>query len=175
MTFLKSLAMRMRRNRVFRASRSALSVIFLQEIDFNVRTEGKDMSDIATRLREERKRLGLSQREMGCMGGVAANAQGKYESGERVPKADYLAAVANVGVDILYVLTDRRAVAVEVDSQSGLAGLPAVASELMLGEVQQAVRQLVNTIEELSNAFEPPKSAQGSTGQTVPLVGSPGR
>lgn len=74
------------------------------------------MSDIGSRLRQERKRLGLSQREIGQLGGVAANAQGKYESGERVPKADYLAALANCGLDVLYVLTARRASTVAIDN-----------------------------------------------------------
>ncbi|MFJ5296063.1 helix-turn-helix transcriptional regulator [Pseudomonas sp. RC10] len=63
------------------------------------------MSGIGARLREERERLGLSQRAFGEIGGVEPNAQGKYENGDRTPKADYLAAVAAKGVDVLYVLT----------------------------------------------------------------------
>ena len=66
------------------------------------------MSGIGARLREERERLGLSQRVFGEIGGVEPNAQGKYESGDRTPKADYLAAVASKGVDVLYVLTGSR-------------------------------------------------------------------
>ncbi len=50
----------------------------------------------------------LTQRAFGEIGGVEPNAQGKYESGERWPKADYLAAVAQKGVDVLYVLTGER-------------------------------------------------------------------
>ncbi|MFN6433594.1 hypothetical protein, partial [Eubacterium callanderi] len=57
------------------------------------------------RLRSERERLRLSQRAFGQLGGVEANAEGKYESGKRMPKADYLAAITNHGVDILFVLT----------------------------------------------------------------------
>ncbi len=66
------------------------------------------MSGIGPRLREEREHLSLTQKEFGALGGVAANAQGKYESGERTPKADYLAAVARHGVDVRYVLTGER-------------------------------------------------------------------
>lgn len=112
------------------------------------------MNEIGTRLRQERKRLGLSQREMGLLGGVAPNAQGKYESGERVPKADYLAALAQAGVDVLYVLTSRRAARLPVDNAlpkvEGVAANP----ELLLMEVQHAVRHFVSTIEELSNTYE---------------------
>jgi len=63
------------------------------------------MSGFGPRLREERERLGLTQRVFGDVGGVEPNAQGKYESGERTPRMDYLAAVAARGVDALYVLT----------------------------------------------------------------------
>ncbi|MFK8331458.1 helix-turn-helix domain-containing protein [Pseudomonas sp. BJa5] len=66
------------------------------------------MNGIGSRLREERERLGLTQRVFGDIGGVEPNAQGKYESGERTPKADYLAAVAARGVDALYVLSGER-------------------------------------------------------------------
>lgn len=66
------------------------------------------MSGIGDRLREERERLRLSQGAFGEIGGVKANAQGKYESGERYPGADYLAAVAEAGVDVLYVVTGER-------------------------------------------------------------------
>lgn len=66
------------------------------------------MNGIGPRLREERERLGLTQRVFGDIGGVEPNAQGKYESGERTPKADYMAAVAARGVDALYVLSGTR-------------------------------------------------------------------
>ena len=66
------------------------------------------MNGFGPRLREERERLGMTQRVFGDIGGVEPNAQGKYESGERTPRADYLAALANRGVDALYVLSGER-------------------------------------------------------------------
>ncbi|MFV3288321.1 helix-turn-helix domain-containing protein [Pseudomonas sp. NY11955] len=66
------------------------------------------MSGIGPRLREERERLGMTQRVFGDIGGVEPNAQGKYESGERTPRVDYLAALAARGVDALYVLSGLR-------------------------------------------------------------------
>jgi transcriptional regulator with XRE-family HTH domain len=66
------------------------------------------MDGIGDRLREERERMRLSQAAFGEVGGVKANAQGKYESGERYPGADYLSAVAASGVDVLYVVTGER-------------------------------------------------------------------
>jgi transcriptional regulator with XRE-family HTH domain len=66
------------------------------------------MKDLGSRLKEERKSLGMSQQEFGAIGGVEANAQGKYESGERIPRSDYLAALGKKGVDVLYVLSGKR-------------------------------------------------------------------
>lgn len=65
--------------------------------------------NIGTRLREERKRLGMDQPTFGGIGGVKALAQHTYESGKRSPDAAYLERVAAAGVDVLYVLTGVRA------------------------------------------------------------------
>ncbi len=66
------------------------------------------MSGLGERLREERKRLGLSQADFGALGGVKANAQGKYEADERSPDAEYLTGLSAAGVDVLYLLTGQR-------------------------------------------------------------------
>lgn len=84
------------------------------------------MNGIGMRLREERERLGMTQRVFGDIGGVEPNAQGKYESGERTPRLDYLAALATRGVDALYVLSGLRTPAAHEGlntDESGLLGL----------------------------------------------------
>ncbi|MFY1663702.1 helix-turn-helix domain-containing protein [Pseudomonas sp. Pseu.R1] len=63
------------------------------------------MNSIGKRLRQERKRLKLTQSALGAIGGVEANAQGHYESGQRLPRADYLFRIAAAGVDISRVIT----------------------------------------------------------------------
>ncbi|MDB6052309.1 MAG: DNA-binding protein [Pseudomonas sp.] len=108
------------------------------------------MSEMGTRLRQERKRLGFSQRETGFLGGVAANAQGKYESGERVPKADYLAALASEGADVLYVLTGQRSGSIALDNPLRHADEP----DAVISEVKHAVRHLLLRIEELSGNLD---------------------
>lgn len=60
------------------------------------------------RLKEERVRMKYTQLRFAAIGGVLANAQSKYERGERSPSALYLAQLAQVGVDVLYVLTGQR-------------------------------------------------------------------
>lgn len=66
------------------------------------------MSSIGMRLREERSRLGLSQTEMGDLANITKNTQMLYESEKRIPKADYLASLAAIGVDVQYVVTGGR-------------------------------------------------------------------
>ncbi|ROQ62192.1 transcriptional regulator with XRE-family HTH domain [Pseudomonas protegens] len=69
------------------------------------------MLNIGERLKEERARLGFNQAEFAAFAGVAKTSQFNYEKGERSPDAAYLAAIAEKGVDVLYVVTgDRRPV-----------------------------------------------------------------
>jgi transcriptional regulator with XRE-family HTH domain len=77
---------------------------------------------IAERLREERKRLGLTQERFGAAGGVGKLAQLNYEKGERSPDAAYLSAIAVVGVDVSYVLTGERAETAMTSDEAALLG-----------------------------------------------------
>ena len=67
------------------------------------------MSTVGERLREERKRLGLSQTAFAKAVGVHLNTQSRYEKGDREPDTAYLEAAGNVGVDATYVLTGWQA------------------------------------------------------------------
>lgn len=66
------------------------------------------MPNFETRLKEERKRLGLKGGQLAQLGGVSAVSQSCYEKGKQLPGAAYLAAIAAVGVDVQYVLTGQR-------------------------------------------------------------------
>ena len=61
-----------------------------------------------SRLSEERKRIGLNQKDFSATAGVTKTSQVNYESGERSPNVDYLQAIATTGVDIQYILTGNR-------------------------------------------------------------------
>lgn len=63
---------------------------------------------IGDRLKEERSRLGLSQTDLAAVGGVGKTTQINYEKGSGSPDARYLAAAADRGVDVLYVVTGVR-------------------------------------------------------------------
>ena len=66
------------------------------------------MPEICDRLREVREALGLSQQALAERCGITARSQRNYESGERLPDAGYLAAIAAAGADVLYILTGQR-------------------------------------------------------------------
>lgn len=75
------------------------------------------------RLKEERKRLGLKQGELADRAGTTNVAQSRYESGDRSPDWGYLSAVAQAGVDVLYVLTGQHStMALATDEHVLLAG-----------------------------------------------------
>ena len=104
---------------------------------------------IGSRLRKERERLGLSQKIFGEIGGVEANAQGKYENGDRAPKANYLSRVAERGVDVLYVLTGTRTPTL-VDNLTQLEEKVLVNYRVLQKEDQDAIRRLTTTLADLS-------------------------
>lgn len=57
------------------------------------------------RLLAERERMGLSQQQLADACGITIRSQRNYEKGERAPDSDYLSAFAEVGGDVLFVLT----------------------------------------------------------------------
>ncbi len=61
------------------------------------------------RLREERERLGKSQRGFAELVGVSKNTQLAYEGGGSPITLDYLSRSADHGVDVVYVATGTRA------------------------------------------------------------------
>ncbi|MBF0309482.1 MAG: helix-turn-helix transcriptional regulator [Magnetococcales bacterium] len=92
-----------------------------------------EMSDIGDRLKEERIRLGLTQADLGVRCGVSRDAQTSYESGRRDMGTGYLAAIAEVGADVSYILTGvRSAKRGSVASEDSLGEFPEIDAEYVL-------------------------------------------
>ena len=66
------------------------------------------MNTYGKRLQQERMRLGLTQQQLAQAGGVGRHAQSLYERDIILPRANYLAAITLVGIDVLFVLTGRH-------------------------------------------------------------------
>ena len=60
------------------------------------------------RLKEERRRLGLTQAEFAALVGTDMPKQSLYERDQRQLRAAYLARLEPAGVDVLYVVTGQR-------------------------------------------------------------------
>lgn len=60
------------------------------------------------RLRQERSRLGLSQKDFAALFGKKNMAVMRYEKGERVMGQDDLEALHTAGVDVYYLITGER-------------------------------------------------------------------
>lgn len=71
---------------------------------------------IGKRLREVREGMGLSQSEFAGIAeragvpGATRQSQARYEKGEQMPGAAYLAAIAGAGADVFYILTGQTIV-----------------------------------------------------------------
>ena len=76
------------------------------------------MCNIFERLQAERKKMQLNQEQMAKLGGVSKRSYCHYEAGERVPDANFLAAIASAGADVGYILTGNRAGAVQSQGQT---------------------------------------------------------
>lgn len=72
------------------------------------------------RLKQERKRLGMTQPDFAQIGKVEKNTQINYEQDKRFPTADYLLAVANIGVDTQFVLHGTPSVDLLTDDEKEL-------------------------------------------------------
>ncbi|MEY1594098.1 helix-turn-helix domain-containing protein [Burkholderia sp. Bmkn7] len=70
-------------------------------------TENPRLDNFALRLKQERRRLRMTQDELGNSGGVRKQAQSNYEKGLRYPDANYLVGIAEAGVDVQYLLTGQ--------------------------------------------------------------------
>ncbi|MCC4613279.1 helix-turn-helix domain-containing protein [Xanthomonas campestris pv. esculenti] len=64
---------------------------------------------VGKRLKDERKRLGLTQEEMAVQLGLTRYAQLNFEKDINLPGGAYLLAAVDRGVDVMYVLTGHRA------------------------------------------------------------------
>ena len=116
------------------------------------------MKDLGSRLKEERKRLGLSQQDFGSIGGVEANAQGKYESGERIPRSDYLAALGKKGIDVMYVLSGERT-PIATDSLNDAERAVITHYRALSEDDREAISQLATSLSECATEFSHTRSA----------------
>lgn len=100
---------------------------------------------LGSRLREERLRLGLSQTAFAVLAGVAVNAQSLYEKDKRIPKSNYIEAVARAGVDIHYLLLNER-VPPNPHGMSDDECLAIKSYRRMDNASQQAIQQLLRSL-----------------------------
>lgn len=63
---------------------------------------------IAERLKEDRKRLKLSQSDFGALGGAGKTTVIAWERGDATPNAAFLEAAASAGADVRYIVTGYR-------------------------------------------------------------------
>ena len=65
-------------------------------------------SNITQRLREERKRMGASQKEFARLAGVSLSTMKRFDAGVGLPNAAHIAGWTEAGLDCIYLLTGER-------------------------------------------------------------------
>lgn len=78
------------------------------------------MEDFKTRLKGERKRLGLNQEKFAQLGGVTRDTQLNYENGSRKPDSDYLQRLSDAGIDVLFLFTGKLSTGSLADDEEEL-------------------------------------------------------
>lgn len=102
------------------------------------------------RLKEERKRLGYKQAEFAARVGTDVPKQSLYENNRRGLRAPYLSRIAEVGVDVLYVLTGRRSEAcLDEAATAFLAGYLNLPPEF-----QQVLERLMADLDKLTEGAD---------------------
>jgi transcriptional regulator with XRE-family HTH domain len=97
------------------------------------------------RLAEERMRLGLKQAEFVKLVGTDVAKQSLYENDKRELRADYLARLAEAGIDVLYILTGRRS----ASGRLGEGATDLLTAHLALPpDMQQALEALARALRE---------------------------
>jgi transcriptional regulator with XRE-family HTH domain len=67
------------------------------------------IAGVSARLKEARRKLGLSQADMADLGQVSRSTQLSYETGQTAPTTDYLQVIQDGGADIPLVLYGQAA------------------------------------------------------------------
>jgi transcriptional regulator with XRE-family HTH domain len=94
------------------------------------RGQSKDLK-LGARIKAERKRFGMSQTAFAALGGSVKTAQFNWEKDISAPHASTLAAWAEAGVDVLYILTGSRTVRTGSRTADRLARLALTIVELV--------------------------------------------
>jgi transcriptional regulator with XRE-family HTH domain len=98
------------------------------------------MTTVGFRLKQERQRLGMSQDDFSAVCGMKRRAQMSYEHDERSPDAEYLRALAEIGVDVQFVVTGIASISTlakdESELLSGYRGLDIRGKVVALGMIE---------------------------------------
>lgn len=101
---------------------------------------------VGDRLRQERRRLGLSQERFGELAGLKRTVIGFFERGVAVPHTEYLATWAEHSLDVIYVLFGVR------PEQLAAAVLSTELTERVFAQIDQFENDLGHTLDPKTRA-----------------------
>lgn len=113
--------------------------------------------DVSEKIKLIRDELGENQSSFGARLGVSLKTQQNYEQGKRLPTFEYLQRMADMGYDVLYLLTGRRTIddgLIQIPrmSATGSIGL-GIPSDLDHDSMIEAITVDVQVLREMIPAF----------------------
>jgi transcriptional regulator with XRE-family HTH domain len=124
------------------------------------------MNTIGMRLKQERKRLGMTQPDFALVGGVEKGTQINYEQDKRFPDVKYLLVIAAIGIDTHYIL----------HGEPSQASLTKDEAELLFGYRALDVRGKVVALGMIETLKTPPaESKSEKQGQFVNTITGTGK
>lgn len=120
--------------------------------------------EVGARLKEERERLKLSQTAFGQLAGITRNAQGMYESGERMPDGMYYRSIAKAGADVMYILIGENSdsAALSAREVALLDNYRASSADVQKG-ISYLLAQTGNALERANAIEQPEQTNKGET------------
>lgn len=128
-------------------------------------SHGLRMLSSGVRLKAERQRIGLTQQEMADRVRVHRQTQVNYEADRREPPADYLDAIAQLGIDTRYVMTGLRSDQTEHEAIASAALLRFLIQALGYQDPESVISKATRVWE--STEPQPPGGLEGLAGELV--------
>lgn len=113
---------------------------------------------IAARLRVERERLGLTQAQLALHLGVTRFTVANYESGSRMPTADQLRALGELGVDVAFLVMGASSLRSQPGRERFRATLKAVRDHCRISKLNVPEDEIVNAAMYLFEGLRPSDS-----------------
>jgi transcriptional regulator with XRE-family HTH domain len=132
------------------------------------------MQSIGGRLKEERERVGMSQKDVMEAANVSRKTLFNYESNERSPDANFLAAMHQRGLDVQYIVSGERKRDTGIQTEEIRRAAETAFQMVIGGGITVSSQQFSQMIITLLNAPQSQTAIAAQLGHSTSIQGSAG-